>query len=62
MNNAIKILKTINKVSYLTEYETSKVSHLIVYNMERGASFTEAINIILRLKRKELKELKDERN
>jgi len=61
MNNAIKILKTINKVSYLTEYETSKVSHLIVYNMERGASFTEAINIILRLKRKELKErLRDE--
>ena len=61
MNNAIKILKTINKVSYLTEYESSKVSQLIIYNMERGASFTEAINIILRLRRKELQEkLRDE--
>ena len=61
MDETIRVLKTINKLSYLTEYELTKVSQLMVYNVERGASSVEAARMILRLKKEELQErLRDE--
>ena len=61
MDNAIKILQAVNKISYLTGYQPIKVSEILIRNMQRGANFNDAAKLVLQQRHEERKQkLRDE--